>query len=197
MIAVINYGVGNLKSITKALEYVGGRVTVTDDPKVVKDASAIVFPGVGAFKTAIERLKSFKDIIDTLNIPVLGICLGMQLFASESTEGGLFKGLDYIPGKVVRFPDQVGKIPHMGWNTLKIEKDSEILDGIKDNSHVYFVHSYYMETDERFVLTKTDYGIEFVSGVERDNYIGFQFHPEKSGKTGLKILENFLRILKC
>jgi len=197
MIAVINYGVGNLKSIAKAIEYVGGKVTITDDPKVINDASAVVFPGVGAFKTAIERLKSFKEIIDNLDVPILGICLGMQLFASESTEGGLFKGLNYIPGRVVRFPDQVGKIPHMGWNTLKIEKDSEILDGITDNSHVYFVHSYYMETDERFVLTKTDYGIEFVSGVERGNYIGFQFHPEKSGRTGLKILENFLRILKC
>lgn len=197
MIAVINYGVGNLKSIVKAIEYVGGNVTVTDDPKVVKDASAVVFPGVGAFKTAIERLKSFKEIIDTLNVPILGICLGMQLFASESTEGGLFKGLNYIPGRVVRFPDKVGKIPHMGWNTLKIEKDSEVLDGVEDNSHVYFVHSYYMETEEKFVLTKTNYGIEFVSGVESNNYIGFQFHPEKSGRTGLKILENFLRILKC
>ncbi len=196
MIAIVNYGVGNLKSIAKAIEYVGGEVVVTENPKTIMEASAVIFPGVGAFKTAIERLNSIRDIIDSLTVPILGICLGMQLFATESTEGGLFKGLNYIPGRVVKFPEWVGKVPHMGWNTLKIEKESEILDGIRDGTYVYFVHSYYMETNDEFVLTKTDYGIDFVSGVERDNYLGFQFHPEKSGKIGLKIIENFLRISK-
>lgn len=196
MIAIINYGVGNLKSIAKAIEFVGGKVKVTNNPRDIKDASAVIFPGVGAFKTAIERLNAIRDIIDALSVPILGICLGMQLFATESMEGGIFRGLNYIPGRVVKFPSSVGKIPHMGWNTLKIEKESEILDGVEDGSYVYFVHSYYMETSNEYVLTKTDYGIDFISGVERDNYVGFQFHPEKSGKVGLKILENFLRISK-
>jgi glutamine amidotransferase len=196
MIAIVNYGVGNLKSISKALEYVGASVRVTSDPEIIKNASAIVFPGVGAFKSAIDRLVGMKNIIDSLDVPILGICLGMQLFATESTEGGLFKGLDYIPGRVVRFPQEVGKVPHMGWNSLKITRPSEILDGIEDGEFVYFVHSYYMQTDESFVITKTDYGLEFASGVEKDNCIGFQFHPEKSGKVGLKLLENFVRMSK-
>ena len=197
MIAVVNYGVGNLKSIAKAIEYVGGKVRITDDPRIIKEASAVVFPGVGAFRTAIERLNEFRDVIDSLSVPILGICLGMQLFATESTEGGNFRGLNYVPGRVVKFPLGVGKVPHMGWNRIKIERESEILDGVEDNSYVYFVHSYYMETSEEYVLTTTDYGIEFVSGVEKDNCIGFQFHPEKSGKVGLKILKNFLKISKC
>ncbi|WP_202319817.1 imidazole glycerol phosphate synthase subunit HisH [Archaeoglobus neptunius] len=196
MIAVVNYGVGNLKSIVKAVEYVGGKVRVTDNPEIIKEASAVIFPGVGAFKTAIDRLNSMMDVIDTLSVPVLGICLGMQLFATESTEGGLFKGLNYIPGRVVRFPSDVGKVPHMGWNTIKIKRRSEVLDGVESGSYVYFVHSYYMETEDRYVLTETDYGINFVSGVEKENYVGFQFHPEKSGKIGLKILENFVRMAK-
>ncbi len=196
MIAVVNYGVGNLKSIAKAIEYVGGRVEVTQDPKIIKEASGVVFPGVGAFRTAIEKLNEIRDVIDSLTVPILGICLGMQLFATESTEGGVFRGLDYVPGRVVRFPPDVGKVPHMGWNTIRIEKDSEILDGVESGSYVYFVHSYYMETSRDHILTTTNYGMEFVSGIEKDNYIGFQFHPEKSGKIGLKILKNFLKISK-
>ncbi len=197
MIAVVNYGVGNLKSIAKAIEYVGGKVEVTDDPKVIREASAVVFPGVGAFRTAVERLNEFRDVIDFLTVPILGICLGMQLFATESTEGGTFSGLNYVPGRVVKFPPNVGKVPHMGWNTIRIERESEILDGVENGSYVYFVHSYYMETSKEYVLTTTEYGMEFVSGIEKDNYIGFQFHPEKSGKVGLKILKNFLKISKC
>ncbi len=196
MIAVVNYGVGNLKSIAKAIEYVGGRVEVTQDPKIIKEASGVVFPGVGAFRTAIEKLNEIRDVIDSLTVPILGICLGMQLFATESTEGGVFRGLDYVPGRVVRFPPDVGKVPHMGWNTIRIEGDSEILDGVESGSYVYFVHSYYMETSRDHILTTTNYGMEFVSGIEKDNYIGFQFHPEKSGKIGLKILKNFLKISK-
>ena len=196
MIAIVNYGVGNLKSISKALEYVGASVKITSEPEIIKNASAVVFPGVGAFKTAIERLKGIKQTLDSLDVPILGICLGMQLFATESTEGGLFKGLDYIPGRVVRFPPEVGKVPHMGWNELKITRRSEILDGVEDGEFVYFVHSYYMQTDDSFVITKTDYGVEFASGVERENYVGFQFHPEKSGKVGLRLLENFVGMVR-
>ncbi len=196
MIAVINYGVGNLKSISKALETVGANVTVTQSPDKIKSASGVVFPGVGAFKSAIERLNAMRDVIDSLEVPILGICLGMQLFATESEEGGLHKGLNYIPGKVVRFPPSVGKVPHMGWNTLKIVRKTEILEGIESGKFVYFVHSYYMQTDDEFVISKTDYGIDFPSGIERGDYFGFQFHPEKSGKVGLRILENFVNIVR-
>ncbi|MBO8180217.1 MAG: imidazole glycerol phosphate synthase subunit HisH [Archaeoglobus sp.] len=196
MMVIVNYGVGNLKSISKALETVGASVVVTQNPDKIKSASGVVFPGVGAFRSAIERLNAMKDVIDSLEVPILGICLGMQLFATESTEGGLHKGLDYIPGKVVRFPPSVGKVPHMGWNTLEIIKETEILEGIESGEFVYFVHSYYMQTDDEFVISKTDYGIDFPSGIERENYFGFQFHPEKSGKIGLRILENFVSIVR-
>ena len=196
MMVIVNYGVGNLKSISKALETVGASVVVTQNPDKIKSASGVVFPGVGAFRSAIERLNAMKDVIDSLEVPILGICLGMQLFATESTEGGLHKGLDYIPGKVVRFPPSVGKVPHMGWNTLEIIKETEILEGIESGEFVYFVHSYYIQTDDEFVISKTDYGIDFPSGIERENYFGFQFHPEKSGKIGLRILENFVSIVR-
>ncbi len=196
MIAVVNYGVGNLKSILKAVEYVGGRAIVTGDAKQIAEADGVILPGVGAFKAAISRLNEMRETIDGLTVPVLGICLGMQLFATESTEGGLHRGLDYIPGRVVRFPNSVGKIPHMGWNTVEIVKDHEIFDGVDDGSYVYFVHSYYMQTDEKFVIARTEYGISFASGVARDNYIGLQFHPEKSGRVGLRMVENFVEMCR-
>ena len=196
VIAIVNYGVGNIKSIAKAVEFVGGKAVVTKDVKTIENADGIVLPGVGAFKSAMENLKDYKDIIVNASVPVMGICLGMQLFASESEEGGLYKGLDVIPGKVVRFPEGVGKIPHMGWNRIEIERDHEVLDGVQNGSFVYFVHSYHFKTDDRFVLTKTNYTIDFVSGVLRDNFIGFQFHPEKSGKIGLKIVKNFVKMCR-
>ncbi len=199
MIAVINYGVGNLKSIVKALEFVGGKAEVVEASRIEKiasDVDAIVFPGVGAFKSAITKLSGVKDVLESIDVPILGICLGMQLFATESTEGGLHRGLNWVPGKVVRFPPEVGKIPHMGWNEIDVVADSEILDGVESGSFVYFVHSYYLRTDDRFAITKTEYGFDFVSGVERKNCVGFQFHPEKSGEVGLKILSNFVRMVK-
>jgi glutamine amidotransferase len=192
----VNYGVGNLKSISKAINHVGGDAKVTNNPREIENADGIVLPGVGAFKSAMENLKPYSQLITNADVPVLGICLGMQLFATESEEGGLHRGLNLIPGRVVRFPDWVGKIPHMGWNSIKIIKDHEILDGIEDGSFVYFVHSYHFVTDEKFVLTKTEYGIEFVSAVFKDNFIGFQFHPEKSGKVGLRIVENFVKLCR-
>jgi len=196
VIAIVNYGVGNLKSISKAINHVGGDAKVTSNPKEIENANGIVLPGVGAFKSAMENLKPYSHLITNADVPVLGICLGMQLFATESEEGGLHKGLNVIPGRVVRFPDWVGKIPHMGWNQIKIMRDHEILDGIEDGSFVYFVHSYHFVTDEKFVLTKTEYGIEFTSAISKDNFIGFQFHPEKSGKVGLRIVENFVKLCK-
>ncbi len=196
MIAIIDYGVGNIRSIRKAIEFVGGNAIVTNDFETIKNAEGIVLPGVGAFKPAMENLKPFVDLILNAEVPVLGICLGMQLFATESEERGLHKGLNIIPGRVVRFPNSVGKIPHMGWNQIEIVRDHEVLDGIESGSYVYFVHSYHLVTEDRFVLTKTEYGIEFVSGVFKENYIGFQFHPEKSGKVGLRIIENFVKMCK-
>ncbi len=196
MIAIVNYGVGNLKSIAKAIEFVGGKALVTDDVRIIRDASGVVFPGVGAFKTAIGKLNQMRDVLDSLTCPILGICLGMQLFATESTEGGLHSGLNYIPGKVVRFPADVGKVPHMGWNEIEIVGNHEILDGVEDGSHMYFVHSYYLKTDERYIITKTEYGLRFASGVAKDNLVGFQFHPEKSGRIGIRVIENFVRMCR-
>ena len=196
MIAIIDYGVGNIRSIQKAVEYVGGRAVVTRDVKVIKEADGIILPGVGAFKPAMEKLEEIKDVIIGADVPVLGICLGMQLFATESEERGVHKGLNVIPGRVVRLPDEVGKIPHMGWNRIRIVREHEVLEGVEDGSYVYFVHSYHMVTSDENVITRTEYGIEFISGVSRGNYIGFQFHPEKSGRVGLKIIKNFLRMCK-
>lgn len=191
MIAIINYGVGNLKSVYNAIEKVGGRAKITSEPEEIKMASAIVFPGVGAFKPAIEKIISEK--YEFRDFPKLGICLGMQLFATRSFENGVHSGLNFIPGEVVRLPSSVGKIPHMGWNELRIKKDTEIFDGIEESSMVYFVHSYYLKTEERFVVAETDYGITFPSAVAFGDCFGVQFHPEKSGEVGLEILRNFVR----
>ncbi|MEN3051516.1 MAG: imidazole glycerol phosphate synthase subunit HisH [Candidatus Methanosuratincola petrocarbonis] len=196
MIAIVNYGVGNLKSIQKALEYVGGKVIVTADAKTISEASGVIFPGVGAFRTAISKLNEMREVIDDLSVSVLGICLGMQLLASESYEGGRFEGLNRVPGRVVRFPSEVGKVPHMGWNNVEIIRDHEIFDGIENGSFFYFVHSYYLETDRRYVVGETEYGLRFASAIAERNYIGVQFHPEKSGKVGLRLLENFLKLCR-
>ena len=196
MIAIINYGVGNIKSIQKAVEFVGGKATVTSDIDVIRNADGIILPGVGAFKAAMENLKDFVEIIKETTVPILGICLGMQLFATESEVRGLHKGLNMVPGRVVRFPNSVGKVPHMGWNQIKITRDHEILNGVEDGSYVYFVHSYHMKTDDKYIITKTEYSIEFTSGVAKDNVIGFQFHPEKSGKVGLKMIKNFVEMCR-
>ncbi len=195
MIAIIYYGVGNIRSIQKAVEYVGGKAEVTSDPKKIESADAIILPGVGAFYPAMKELEPFKDLILNAEVPVMGICLGMQLFATESEEGGLHRGLNVIPGRVVKFPERVGKIPHMGWNQIRLKKKHYLLDGL-DGEYVYFVHSYHFVTDEKYTLTTTDYGIEFVSSIIKDNYVGFQFHPEKSGKVGLEILRRFVEELR-
>jgi glutamine amidotransferase len=195
MIAIINYGVGNLKSILKAVEAVGGNAKVTFDAEEIKRANGVILPGVGAFKTAIGRLRTIWHQI--ADIPKLGICLGMQLFATRSYEDCVHEGMNVIPGEVVRLPNYVGKVPHMGWNEVRIKKESELFDGIENCSMFYFVHSYYLQTAESYIVAETDYGINFPSAVEAGNNYGVQFHPEKSERTGLKILENFLRIVKA
>lgn len=194
MIVILNYGVGNLKSVLNAIRKVGGTAKVTSEPNEIKNASAIVFPGVGAFRPAIEKI--INSNYEFPDVPKLGICLGMQLFATRSFENGIHNGLNYIPGEVVRFPAFVGKIPHMGWNEVRIRKECEILEGIEDGTQFYFVHSYYLKTDEKFVAAKTDYGIVFASVVAFNDCYGLQFHPEKSGNNGLKILSNFIKLVK-
>ncbi|NOX96855.1 MAG: imidazole glycerol phosphate synthase subunit HisH [Nitrospirae bacterium] len=202
MIAVIDYGMGNLRSVSKALERVGGEVKITSSVEDIEKAEAIILPGVGAFYQAMENLKS-RGIVVPLCQAIdsgklfLGICLGLQLLFEESEEGNC-KGLNVLPGKVKKFQIEDLKVPHMGWNGVRF-KDSQLslLEGIPEGSYFYFAHSYYVEpTDEEVILTMTEYGIPFTSAVRKDNIFGVQFHPEKSGEKGLRLLENFVRISK-
>ncbi len=204
-IAIIDYGAGNLRSVQKALEKLGFSSTVTKDKGAIEASGAIILPGVGAFDPAIKELKG-SGLIDLLKSqitkgkPFLGLCLGMQILFEESEEGKE-KGLGLIKGKVKKFnfkKEQGLKVPHMGWNNLSIKKgDSPIMRNIRDNSKVYFVHSYYCETKEPGdILTSTDYGGDFVSSVGSKNIFALQFHPEKSGDIGLEILKNFGELSK-
>jgi len=197
MIAIIDYGMGNLRSVQAGLEFVGQEAFVTDDPQKVADAPAVVLPGVGAFGDAITRLErtglgdAFCKAVQS-GKPCLGICLGLQLLFSKSDEGGSYDGLGIIPGRVTRFSNQL-KVPHMGWNQIEIKKpDMLIFRDIPDSSYVYFVHSYYVDPeDESFIATTTNYGINFTSMIAKDNLFATQFHPEKSQKIGLQMLRNF------
>jgi len=211
MIAIIDYGMGNLKSVSKAFETIGKKVEVTNNPKVIKKAEAIILPGVGAFGRGMDNLKKLKLIPLIYEVvkedkPILGICLGLQLLFTKSYEHGIHKGLDIIKGEVKRFKGV--KIPHMGWNQVKIRKPEtsaegrsaygrrnqkpELFKDIPDNSYFYFVHSYYVVPDDkRIISATTGYGQEFASAIVKDKIFGVQFHPEKSGESGLKFLENF------
>jgi len=195
-IAVIDYGLGNLRSIKRGLEEVKSEANVTHKKEDMIDADAIVLPGVGAFQEAIKNLGPISDVIlDQIQEgkPLLGICLGLQLLFTTSTEGGLHKGLDIFKGKVVQLPLHV-KVPHMGWNTLRIVKpDSPLFEGISGGAYVYFVHSYYGDVEnEDEIVSKTYYGTDFASALSKDQIFATQFHPEKSGVTGLQILKNFV-----
>jgi len=196
MIAIIDYGMGNLRSVEKGFLKVGVDAKVVTDPRSVNDAEAIVLPGVGAFRDCMKNLDQMKLIEPILKSvrngkPYLGICLGLQMLFTESEEFGVYKGLDVLKGKVVRFQVDL-KVPHMGWNTVRLLKKPPIFDGIKDESYFYFVHSYYVApNDEGIIAGTTDYGMTFTSMVWKDNIIATQFHPEKSQETGLKILKNF------
>ena len=201
MIAIIDYDMGNLKSVHKAFESVGHRATVTRDPKVIADASHVVLPGVGAFGDCIRNLERYGLVGPVLGAlragkPFLGICLGFQLLFSESEEFGTHRGLGVIPGRVVRFASGGSaipmKVPHMGWNSIAIGKGSPVLDGVPNGAFMYFVHSYFVVPDDQSVAcTMTDYGRPFVSSVARDNIFACQFHPEKSQSAGLRIIRNF------
>ena len=200
MIAIVDYGMGNLKSVERALRRVGAETLVTSNPEKILGAEGLILPGVGAFKDCMRNLKEHR-LIDPLykfiqsGRPFLGICLGLQLLFNESEEFGVYKGLDIIKGKVVRFPQNSKlKVPHMGWNTIKIRREVPLLQGIKDESYFYFVHSYYViPEEENIIATTTNYVVEFVSSIYQDNIFACQFHPEKSQHVGLRMLENFVR----
>ncbi|ADI72986.1 imidazole glycerol phosphate synthase, glutamine amidotransferase subunit [Methanohalobium evestigatum Z-7303] len=198
-ITIIDYGLGNLRSIRKALEKVGAKPVISSNPEEILDADGVILPGVGAFIDAMKNLQPLTDVIyeyvDT-GKPLLGICLGQQILMSKSDEGGLTEGIDLVPGHVRRIPSSELKVPHMGWNSITINKSHPLLKGISDGDYVYFVHSFYVDTDEFHTLSSCDYGLSFAAVVvnEKGNVVGTQFHPEKSGKTGLKIVENFVNM---
>jgi glutamine amidotransferase len=198
-VAVVNYGVGNLRSIRRGLEKSGADVKITHSPTDLLSSDAIVLPGVGAFAPAVQNMTPIADVVAEAmknGKPILGVCLGLQLLFTRSSEGGSVKGLDFISGDIVKLPDAV-KTPQMGWNTLNIEQYHPMLEGVKDGSYVYFVHSYYPKPiDSDVVVATTEYGVRFASMVAKKNLLATQFHPEKSSKTGLTMLKNFVRIVK-
>ncbi len=203
MITILDYGMGNLRSVQKGFEKAGFEALVTADPGKILEAERVVLPGVGAFRDCMSNLEQGGFIEPLLKVirdgrPFLGICLGLQLLFTESEEFGIHKGLDIIPGRVVRFPEgmqEAGeelKVPHMGWNQVAVKRPSPALAGIAEGTNFYFVHSYYVQPDDPTVIaTTTEYGIEFCSSVWRDNIVATQFHPEKSQEKGLAILKNF------
>jgi len=205
VLVIVDYGMGNLHSVAKALERVGGRPLVSGDPDAVARADRLVLPGVGAFAQAIAQLRRTgldEAILDFLRAekPFLGICLGLQLLATRSREDGLHEGLDVIPGECVRFaptPDETGRplrVPHIGWNQVLPTREVPVLAGIPPGTAFYFVHSYVIQPTTRDdVAAETDYGGRFCSMVQRGHIVACQFHPEKSQRWGLKLLENWLR----
>jgi glutamine amidotransferase len=203
MIAIIDYGMGNLRSVQKGLERVGFDAVVTRDLGQIEAARGVVLPGVGAFSACMENLKKFglvEVIRETVRRqkPFLGICLGFQLLFSESEEFGTEKGLELFSGRVVGFSARDDlKVPHMGWNRIDKLGDSPFLDGISSGDYVYFVHSFYVAPDDSSIIaTTTDYGAPFVSSIATDRLFACQFHPEKSQELGLRILANFGRFVK-
>lgn len=201
MIAIIDYDAGNIKSVEKALQYLGEEAVVTRDPELILNAEKVILPGVGSFGDAMEKLHSYNlvDIIHKVvekKTPFLGICLGLQLMFERSDESDGVEGLGILPGEILRIPDKEGlKIPHIGWNSLKFPNAGRLFAGIKEDSYVYFVHSYYLKAeDEAIVTATTEYSTLIHASVEKDNVFACQFHPEKSSEVGLQILKNFIKI---
>ena len=198
MIAIIDYGAGNLQSVKKALDFIGAENIITDDPERIKSADKVLLPGVGSFGDAMNSMHK-SGLVETVKEcalsgkPFLGICLGLQLLFEESEESPGVKGLGILKGKIKKFSSDMGlKIPHIGWNSLNIKQNDTLFKDIPENSYVYFVHSYYLHAeDEKDIACVTNYGIDFHSAVGKNNVFATQFHPEKSGDVGLKILRNF------
>ncbi len=201
MIAIVDYDAGNLKSVEKAFHYLGQKTIVTRDSAVILSADKVVLPGVGAFGDAMNKLNNY-NLVHTLKkvsengTPFLGICLGLHLLFESSEESEGVEGLSILKGKILKIPSVDGlKIPHMGWNSLKVKEHTKLLKGIGDSPYVYFVHSYYLAAErEEDVVATTEYGTFIHASVEKDNIFACQFHPEKSGEIGLKILENFANL---
>lgn len=201
MIAIIDYDAGNIKSVEKALAFLGEEAVVTRDRETILGAEKVILPGVGSFGDAMGRIRSYgleeviHEVVDC-KIPFLGICLGLQLFFERSEESPGVKGLGLLPGEIVRIPDQEGlKIPHIGWNSLELQNDGRLFEGIENGSYVYFVHSYYLKAKEpEIVKATTKYSTLIHAAVEKDQIFACQFHPEKSSDVGMQILRNFIRI---
>ncbi len=198
MIAIVDYGMGNLRSVTNAFRRIGAQAIVTRDHRAIREARALVLPGVGAFGKCVENLKAF-DLFDLLKEqiatgkPYLGICLGMQILLESSEEAPGVEGMGVIKGRVARFQGPL-KIPHMGWNNVDIVRPSRIFDTIPNGSYFYFVHSYYPDPEEDVSATVTEYGTRFTSSIQKGNIFASQFHPEKSQEIGLKLLRNFVSV---
>ena len=200
MIAIIDYDAGNLKSVEKALRYLGEETLVTRDREEILNADKVILPGVGSFGDAMEKLNNY-NLVDTIktvadrNIPFLGICLGLQLLFERSEETPGVEGLGILTGEILKIPDKGLKIPHIGWNSLNLVNNGRLFKDIPEESYVYFVHSYYLKAEqEEIVKATTDYATCIHASVEKGNVFACQFHPEKSGEIGLKILKNFAEI---
>jgi glutamine amidotransferase len=199
VITIVDYGIGNLGSVTKAFRHVGAETVLSGDPAVLREAEALVLPGDGAFGATMDGVRE-RGLVPVLResaeagTPLLGICIGMQLLFEESEEHGRHAGLGLLPGRVRRFAGDL-PVPHMGWNSLHPRREHALLDGIADGAHVYFVHSYFCDAGEDVVVATSDYGIDFPAVVARGNVLGVQFHPEKSQSVGLRMVRNFVRSL--
>ena len=206
-ITIVDYKSGNISSVINSFKEVAQnkvKIEVTSDVSKIKSTDKVVLPGQGSFKSCVDALQSIKGLVDCLNDfvmnkkkPLLGICVGLQMFADVGYEESETKGLGWIPGKVTKIDNQNGKykLPHIGWNQINLVKDSKIFRDIKDKSHMYFVHSYeFVPTDKNFIPATTDYSSKHICAVEKENIFGTQFHPEKSDKTGLKIINNFIHL---
>ena len=200
MIAIIDYDAGNIKSVEKALQYLGEEAVITRDAGEILMADKVILPGVGAFGDAMKKLNRYglvpviHEVVEK-GIPFLGICLGLQLMFESSEEAPGVEGLGLLKGKIVRIPEGDGlKVPHMGWNSVSFPKEGRLFAGIPENSYVYFVHSYYLQAEEDIVTATAEYGVTIHASVEKGNLFACQFHPEKSSHTGLTILKNFVEL---
>ena len=201
MIAIVDYGIGNLGSVQKAFRHVGAETVLTDAPEALRRADALVLPGDGAFGATMEEIRR-RGLEQPIRVaaaagtPLLGICIGMQILFEESEEHGRHPGFGLLPGRVRRFDDSL-TVPHMGWNRIRWRQGHPLRDGLADGAHVYFVHSYFCDAPEEVVLATSDYGSDFAAVVGRGNVLGVQFHPEKSQAVGLRMVDNFVHAVRA